>query len=374
MGSVADKVRELIAEADDLPHGPSRMALVEEAARLADAHGEVDLGYEARMAILEGAVFGGYPEKALVAFGWLKATCDESPEQFPESQVLGRFLLLRVDLLWAYKWVVQNTPGFPQISKRQILDTLDEMEERFSRNHYSLRPVWMNRAWVGMELGESPDEIARYYEEWTRADRDAYADCEACEQNFEVEVRRFLGDWEGSLQAAGPLLTGELSCAEVPHLTISNLVMEHWVRGELEDAERMHQRGYDMCRSNRDFLAELAEHVDYRIATGDLDGAVAIAERHLGWVSESRSGRRRWRWFVTLSELFARLAEDHDTVAFRLPADLAPADGADEPARLGSWFADKADELSAKFDERNENDFVSRRGAELLARLGPRNS
>lgn len=369
MGSVADDVRDLIDEAALLGPGPSRLAVAEEAVRLADAHGEQRLAYEARIALLEAAVFGGYPEKALVAFGWLCAACDRDPEEFPESRTLGGFLLLGVDLLWAYKWVVQNTPGFAQISREQIERTLDEMEERYARNGVSLRPVWMNRAWVSMELGDSDERIATCFERWGAANSDAYADCEACEQNFRVEVHRYLGDWEAELRAAHPLLAGEMSCAEVPHLTISNLVMPHWLHGDVDEAERLHQRGYSMCGGNRDFLAELAEHVDYLIVTDDLDGAVGLAERHLGWVAETRSDRRRWRWFVTLGELFAHVAAQRDELGIRVPAQLDLPDGDRHPSRLASWFDDRADELSSAFDLRNGNDSVSRRARELRQRL-----
>lgn len=372
MGAVDEsEVRGLIAEAQGLHHGASRMAVAEEAVRIADVHGDLQLGYETRMAALEAAVFGGFPEKALVAFGWLTGTCDREPERFPESRSLRGVLLLEVDLLWAYKWVVQNTPGFPQISRAQIEGALDEMERRYERNGFSLRPVWMNRAWVGMELGESPEQITRYYNAWELAERDAYADCEACEQNFRVEVHRFVGDWDRELEAAQPLLDNEMSCAEVPHLTVSNLVMPMWLHGEHERAARLHVRGYEMCHDNRDFLAELAEHVDYRIVSGDLPGALQMAEHHLAWVDEARSGRRRWRWFLTLGELFARVAADRDRVVVRIPRNIAPpgSESPHDPARLAAWFREQTDELTRAFDARNGNDAVSRWTQELRERL-----
>ncbi len=369
MGTVGDEsAAALIEEATLLPHGPTRMALAEDAVRSADASGDIALAYKARMSVLEAAVFGGYPERAIVAFGWLCATCDREPERFPQSRTLGGFLLLEVDLLWAYKWVVQNTPGFPQISRAQIEATLDEMESRYLRQGFSTRPVSMNRAWVGMELGEPPERIAEHFERWRRGPRDAYADCEACEQNFHVEIQRYLGNWALEVEAAQPLLHGEMSCAEVPHLTISNLVMPMFEHGELEEAARLHQRGYQMCCDNRDFLAEIAEHVDYRIVTGDVAGALELAERHIAWVAETRSGRRRWRWFVTLGELFDRLDDGDPKV--RLPAAIAPDDSRPQtPRALSEWFRERADELSSAFDARNGNHSVSTRAIELRARL-----
>jgi hypothetical protein len=142
-----------------------------------------------------------------------------------------------------------------------------------------------------------------------------------------------------------------------------------WERGELEQAEHLHRRGYEMCHNNRDFLAELAEHVDYRIVTGDLAGALELAERHVGWVEETRSPRRKWRWAVTLGELFSILGRQREAVTIRLPKGLAPEGGPPTNASLGSHLAAEADTFAAAFDERNGNDFVSQRTQELRQRL-----
>jgi hypothetical protein len=364
-----EQVRELIAESNSLEHGPSRMTLAEEAVRAADQLQDDNLGYEARMAVVQAAVFGGYPEKALTAFAWIAALCDRRPEEFPESTTIGGMFLLRVDLLWSYKWVVQNTPDFTAITRAQIEETLDQMELRYKRNNVSLGPVWMNRAWCMLALGDPPEELAEIYRKWGLAARDAYADCDACEQNFRVEIHRYLGDWEKELEAAEPLLDGSLSCAEVPHITHSQLAMQLWQNGEHERARFSHERGYQMCRGNRDFLAELAEHVDYRIATRDLSGAVEIAERHLPWVAEARSDRRRWRWFVSLAELFSQLAGDRTTVALRMPRSFCASDGPYDPVALSDDFASRASELSRAFDARNGNSYISDLGSMLRERI-----
>lgn len=368
MGAVDDaKVWALIAEARGMPYGPGRMEATEAAVRLADVREHVELRYAARMAALEAAVFGGYPERALVVFGWLAAICEREPDRFPESRVRFGFIT-QVDLLWAYKWVVQHTPGFHEISRPQIEGTLAEMERRYARNGLSMRPVWASRARVGMELGAPPEQIAEYHHAWQLAEQDAYADCEACEQSLSVEVYRYLGRWEAEVAAAQPLLRGEMSCAEVPHTTVSNLVMSMWQHGELEEAARLHRWGYELCHDNRDFLGELAEHLDYRIVTGDVDGAMELARFHVAWVAEARSGRRRWRWFLSLGELFARMAARGESM-WPLPATLGSAEARGSVQAAAAWFAAETDRLASLFDARNGNDAVSRWTAELRGRL-----
>src|SRR6266540_2526844 len=87
------QVDELLYEAAGLEDGPSKIALLEEAVRLADTHGDGYRGYEVRQQLIHTATFGGYPEKALVAFTWCLAQCDRERE--------GR---LDYTMMWKYKW------------------------------------------------------------------------------------------------------------------------------------------------------------------------------------------------------------------------------------------------------------------------------
>jgi hypothetical protein len=364
--------RQLLEEAAELPYGASRLAVTEEATRLADEHADIEAGYDCRLALLEVAIFAGYPEKALIAFSWLVARSDEDPEKFPESSALAGLFITRIDVLWGYKWIVQNTSAFPQISRRQIEDTLDDMEERYRKHGYSLRPLWMNRARVTMEMDDDPERVDEYFERWKASPVDLYSDCTACEQNFQVEVHLFRDRLAEARRAAEPLLSGELACAEVPHTTYCEMLMPTWLSGEAERAATYHTRAYELTRDNRDFVAELADLLDYRVVTGDLAGALDLAQRHLPWVDESRVGFRRWRWFISMTGLLEHL-QDRDTVALRMPSSLGPENEVErtDPRALHRWFEDAADRLTRRFDERNGNDVVSRRAAVLGARLRP---
>ena len=46
------EARELLWQSDRLPMSPSRMAMIEQAVQIADAHGDIDLGIEARRALM----------------------------------------------------------------------------------------------------------------------------------------------------------------------------------------------------------------------------------------------------------------------------------------------------------------------------------
>ena len=128
------QVNELRARAAPLGRTPVRLALEEEAVRMADTHQDTTLGFTLRRDLIQTATFCGHPEKSLVAFTWLLAQADRDPERFPESQ-----------LMWQYKWIVNALDRFPQITRKQIEDALADMEARYRRCGLTLKPLWKER-------------------------------------------------------------------------------------------------------------------------------------------------------------------------------------------------------------------------------------
>ena len=60
--STAD-FQQLIWQARALSHGDAKVALLEEAVRMADSLGDVDAGYRGRMKLVEAATFAGHQER-----------------------------------------------------------------------------------------------------------------------------------------------------------------------------------------------------------------------------------------------------------------------------------------------------------------------
>ena len=58
----------LQVRASRMKEGEAKVMALEEAARLADTHGDLDLAYEVRESLIDAATFGGFPDKALVSF------------------------------------------------------------------------------------------------------------------------------------------------------------------------------------------------------------------------------------------------------------------------------------------------------------------
>src|SRR5215475_2021284 len=102
-------VDELLMRASAAGNTPEGVELAEAAVREADASENIEGGYNARNQLIRHAVFSGFYEKALVAFSWCLAKADERPEQFGGYQ-----------LLWHYKWIIEELIHFPKISREQM--------------------------------------------------------------------------------------------------------------------------------------------------------------------------------------------------------------------------------------------------------------
>ena len=61
-----EQFKELLGRASRMKPGETKVMALEEAARLADTHGDLDLSFEARDALIDAGTFGGFPDKALV--------------------------------------------------------------------------------------------------------------------------------------------------------------------------------------------------------------------------------------------------------------------------------------------------------------------
>lgn len=350
--SHVDEIKSLMRQAR--VGGVAGVALAEEAARIADVHGEVKLAYDARREVVHHGIFGGQPERALVAFSWCLSRCDADPTAFPDS-----------GLLWSYKWIAENLPLFAQFGRAQIAHTLDDMERRYKRAGASLRPVHLQRARAAMVLGDPDEAVLAALAAYRAAPRDGNADCAACERNFEVEVLLHVKQFEQAERVAQPLLDGRMGCAEVPHITNAILILPAWQAGEREQARRYAARAAELCQG-RDFVREVAAVLDLRVLEEDWAQAADLLQRHLGWAVEALDTSRRLRYFLAAEAAVAGLARAQGDVLplrFVVPPPVASSERGYEAAALGAWLGAQVDALTAQYVARDGNDEVARRTA-----------
>jgi hypothetical protein len=350
-----EQVEALCERAARLRHGEAKVMALEEAVRLADTHGDLDLAFRLRDDLIDAATFGGFPDKALVAFAWCRGQVKRDPERF-ESDLL----------LWKQKWVVGRLDDFPHITRKQILEALDDIEQAYARVDAGRRAILKLRYQTARDMGEEA-AAETYWAQWVAAPRDYLTDCRACDLDDEIDHHIDRGEYARALEKARPILDGRSACAEIPHLTYGSVLYPLLKLGRLEQARDCHLRGYPMISRNRDFLATVGEHIEFLALTDNLSRGLALFEKHLGWALDHASWRDRFTFHAASGLLLSRLlAEGREAVSLRLPKafPLHQGQGPYETRALHGWVEGQAKEIAARFDARNGTQHFQR----LLAR------
>jgi hypothetical protein len=357
MSDYRGEIEELLTRANAMGHGPAQVALTDEAVRLADLHGDVEFGYEARQEHVKSTMFAGLPEQMLVAFSWCLAQYDRTPDAFDAFQ-----------LLWHYKWVVNSLPDFAQISRAQMDEMFTDMARRYEADGASVQAVWLKRRSAAIKMGD-PAAAEAAQRELAKHRRDHLSDCHACEIDADVEYFFFLGDDQQGVARAVPILEGRYSCSEVPELTYAQLLLPLLRLKRGPEAMIHHVKGYRMIAGNPvEFIPQLAMHMQFLALTGNFPKAVKLLEKHLLLALETHCLAWRFDFYLAARLLFERLAESgRQLLKLRLPEDFpARTESGDyAPADLVAWLNEQLLDMANRFDARNGNDFFRRRIAEL---------
>jgi hypothetical protein len=346
------QIFELMDKAQALPVGKSKLAVIEEAIRLADTHQFTNHGFYLRKSLLETATFGGSPEKAMVAFAWCIAQCDKDPDEYDPSEIL-----------WEYKWIVGALKQFPSISLEKLNQASDDMERRYQEGGYGTGPIHKLRCMFEIFRGNR-EEAQKHQRLWKNASPGFMSDCPACERNDKIDYLLFVGKPERALEFAKPILMNRQACAEVPHTTLGAVLMPLLQLGDLERAAEYHLKGYRLVQEGRDFLTTIAEHLTFLALTGNLDKGVRLVERHLEWAMECKTEARRYDFYQAARLLCLQLkAKKRDQLSLRLGKSFPrfQESGTYLVEDLQSWLDAETELLASRFDARNQSDYFMKR-------------
>jgi hypothetical protein len=360
MSDHIDEIEELLGQAQAMPEGPAQLALLEQAVNVADAHQDVEAGFQTRQILINAAQGAGQPDVMLVAFSWCLAQCDRDPETFPEEP-----------LLWKHRWVVFSLPIFPQVSRSQIEESMADMERRYRRAGSTLRGYHLLRRNVAMRMGD-PVMGDQAHAAWRKSPRDWLSDGAANEQDFLVEYLVFRGRYEEALQEAVPLLTGPLRRGYEPTSTYPELLLPLLRLGRPEAALDYHLKGFPLVarKPPQHLLTEFADHLTFLALTENWSRGLRIVEKVLPAALATVSVSLRFDFYLATLLLLERLQEQgKETLKLRLPPafPLHQEGGKYQLAELAAWFRGQLADMAGRFDARNGNDFFSGRVAELPA-------
>jgi tetratricopeptide (TPR) repeat protein len=340
---------ELLEEAQDMPYGAAKTLVVEEAVRTADAAGDAELAFEARMELVEAYQFGAEPGKSFVPFSWCLAAYDAEPDRYADHLH---------SLLWDFKWMVGNLTDFPEIPLMRTYAVLDDMERRWRDGGHSLHAVHRYRELVAAHVGDVETELEQF-RLWCAAPRDDLSNCVGCDPTGKIEHLNRHRRYEEAVDLAAPVLQGRMTCREQPRQILTALLKPYVHTGRFAEAADAHRRAYRSLRDDRGELEPIASHIEFCALTGNEVRALEMVERHLSWLDDAPSPHAEMS-FAAAAALALRRMDPDLTVRRRGGADATAAALADE-------LAQRAADIATRFDARNGTPKQSKLVANSLA-------
>jgi tetratricopeptide (TPR) repeat protein len=330
----------LVEKADGLPHGPTQIALLEEAVAIADNLRDEDLGAQARYQLTTAAQFGGRPDLSIVAFTWNLAYMDRHKDEVDESRIL-----------WQYKWVVNGAASFPDIPKPQIDSLFDDMVKRHKAFGSTLHAAHQIRR--DMAINMHDPALAKQHDTiFRKLKRDDLSNCKACVPDANMDYLAYFGDDEAAIGEAKEIVRGRISCGEVPHRTYPKLMMCHLRLRQHDEAMRFFKLAYPMIRENPSFLEYHGACIAFMALTGNFNRTASMLSRHVPMALAHPDLIEQFR-FWNYARLAVSLAiEAGKTLTWSIPAQITSSN---DPMALSVWLDNEAATLAERFDRRNGN-------------------
>ncbi|MDO4433453.1 MAG: hypothetical protein Q4B82_02585 [Alysiella sp.] len=169
-------------------------------------------------------------------------TTDNSPEE-------DEYLEKLIDILWKFKWLIARLPYDINISQDEITqanELVTHFYEHFEYGQAALAKALMHQ---NIKMG-NVQAVQQHFETWQNTEADWGNDCDACERNSLVEYHHFIGDYMRVIELAKPILSGEMSCGEVPHITYE-FVIDSLIRTQqTEAAQDLLNEAIDLITNN----------------------------------------------------------------------------------------------------------------------------
>ena len=229
-----------------------------------------------------------------------------------------------VDCLWKFKWIVSGVAKSSVIEKEFIDEVNEAMLFYYERLELSLASYYKALMNQNIDMGDAR-EAKSNYELWKKLAKDDMGDCEACEASGEIAYLNFIGEHAAALELAEPLLSGELTCSEVPHITYAPILFSMIALGRTWEAKTLLPKAAATIETNPRVVNQIAPLIEIAVRLDERETALNLARKHSAAILEGNDDLNDLRFFIAVS---------------------AFGDDSDYKTAL---------ELAGKFDSRNQN-------------------
>jgi hypothetical protein len=346
------QIQKLLLQRDRLSSPADRMTLLKQAINLADAHNDVEWGFDLRLDLIRDEKDTSRCDESLPAFTWILDAYDKNPELFDEE-----------DFLWEYKWMLGSVRRNSSISLEQIDAISEDFKTRLLRNGYSLRPYYTTQAHLAFFLNNL-DDARKYIDLRNQEVRDEMSNCRACELDDDVELELRLGNFERALTVGNSMLTKKVVCAHMPFSCYCTCVKHFQQAGDME-------RAYEYFLKAEADLAELPDTspiaeigIMLRFLTDyDREKAWSFFEQYVHWNVDSEE----YLDFLFSASVLPLLQGEGSKVLNVNPSiEWYREDNTYDLQEIYNYYYNKAKDLAKRFDKRNGNGYFSEQFAEAI--------
>lgn len=185
------------------------------------------------------------------------------------------------DFMWNYKWILSELPKSSYIDKDTIEEANSFMKEDYSILKFDLAMYYKTLMLQNILMGNL-EQAEENYKKWQNnyyEDGDMN-DCEACEETEKINYFTFTGDYEQALALAEPILSGDLTCGEVPHIIYGSILKSMVALGQIEEAKKLLPKAEKTIAAKENLIEYMTSLIEVAVKVDDIEYAKKLAEKY----------------------------------------------------------------------------------------------
>ncbi len=344
--------REINRQIELAPHGKEKLKFIRKGWELADKNKNRDKQLQYRMDYVEEAVFYDDVMEMYVVYPEILKLHDEQVKEFGYSKYT-------YNILWQYKWVLENARYFYQISVKQWEKFYEDAQKRYVENNYSLRPLYQHRYCFYKNIDK--EEADKEYQNFLNTRRDQMSDCLACERATEVEYLLNVGEFGKAASKSEPLFNGQMSCGEEPECTYGRFI-DHYNEKISEGDTDYIEPASDLCETLKNAIARKGVATDFIpsvfmfYAMAKPTKALNYYKKYWSFYETSRNPHMKFNFAMAAVRFFNNLG-DKETYKMSVTSDFPfyNENNIYNVAGLKAYYENSAIDIAKKMDARNGN-------------------
>jgi tetratricopeptide (TPR) repeat protein len=348
-----DEIWQAIEQADGMPHGRARIALLEDLlGQIEEADQDPEIAAEletaVRVSMIPACLYGGDHQRVPSLLERLLEHYDRAPAWFGPWERHG--------VLFCFNWATVGLLQHPDIPLAALERLLGTMSERYAAAGESPAPVLRARFLLDLQVNGAKAATPAF-DAWVEAGRSELSECEECERAEQVRQLAALGRHQDAVDLALPVLDGGpvVGCAAQPVTMIGAALGSLLETGQAERAVAEHVRAVRLIRElpagTSPGQLGRADHLLVCARSGRLQRGLDLLEEWLPWYATVGPPTSRLETAAAAGRMLRGLAESgHGRLVLTSDGTGADPTTGDE---LGARLAHEARDLGSRFDARN---------------------